>query len=180
MRIPLLPWQWTQCPQMWIRRTVRQVTSSFMMAAFTSHRAASSGSCWSNLCCFGYDIDPTHWKERVSEAERERERERASERRCIRWTCGQTEWAPGGFVKDLPGEEASLLSQVLFRIRFLYFTYAISVHPSVCPYVYLPGGSSCSKSATPVRRNFVKFHIWEFPTIFWCFADRASQYNLSN
>ena len=61
---------------MWIRRTVSQVTSSFMMAAFTSHRAASSGSCWSNLCCFGYDIDPTHWKERVRETERERERER--------------------------------------------------------------------------------------------------------
>jgi len=87
MRIPLPTWQWTQCPQIWIRRTLRQVTSSFMMAAFTSHTAASSGSCWSNLCCFGYDIDPTHWKERVREAERESER--ASERRCIRWTCGQ-------------------------------------------------------------------------------------------
>lgn len=82
MNIPVLSWQRTQRPQMRIRATLHEATSLLMMAAVTSHSAPSSGSCWSNLCCFGYDIDPTHWKTRW---ERDIERERGGERRRRTW-----------------------------------------------------------------------------------------------
>jgi hypothetical protein len=134
MRIPLLPRQWTQCPQMWIRRTVRQVTSSFMMAAFASHRAASSGSCWSNLCCFGYQIDPTHWKERVREAGR-----------------GEREPLSGGVSGGHVDRTVRLLeaSSKISLAKKLHFSYSFcfiwgsyisdpSFWPSVCLSVYLP------------------------------------------
>jgi hypothetical protein len=80
MNIPVLSWQRTQRPLMRIRATLHEATSLLMMAAVTSHSAPSSGSCWSNLCCFGYDIDPTHWKTRW-----ERDIEREEEKRTRTW-----------------------------------------------------------------------------------------------
>ena len=136
MRIPLLPWQWTQCPQMWIRRTVRQVTSSFMMAAFTSHRAASSGSCWSNLCCFGYDIDPTHWKERVSEAERERARKSlwAAVYQVDMWTDRMGSWRlrqRSSWRRSF----TSLTGSVSYKVLIFHIRH---ICPSVCLSICLP------------------------------------------
>jgi hypothetical protein len=104
-------------------------------------------------------------REAERKSEREREREGASERRLYQvdmWT----QRSPRGFVKDVRGEDVSLLSQVLFYLRFLYFRSVISVHPSVRPYVCLAGGISCSNSTTSVTRNFVKIpYLGFFPTI---------------
>lgn len=120
-----------------IRRTEGQVTSLFMMAAVTSQSAPSSGSCWSNLCCFGYDIDPTHWKERV------RDTERACERRCIRWTCGQKGLLEGSskisLAKKLHFSHRSCFIKESYIIRRVckaapsHLSIHLSVRLSTCP-----------------------------------------------
>lgn len=136
-----------------------------MMAAFASHRAASSGSCWSNLCCSGYDIDPTHWKERVREAERERAREPLSggvsgghvDRMVSRRLRQRSPWRRR--FTSLTG--SVLFKGLIFQIRHTCPSISLSA---------LPAGSSFSNSATPVRRNFVNSIFGNFPIIFLQFV----------